>query len=482
MKLKFNKTILLLLGILSLGLLLRIYGLNKESFWLDECISVRVASLKNVFLVILIRYKSFHPPFYYLLLRNWINIFGSSEFSARFLSVILGFFAIIMTYKVGSYLFDKETGIFASLILALSRFHVYYSQEARMYSLMPLFGLISMYFFVKLLSEDKYGKSYIVTNTLLIYTHHSGLLIILVQNIYFLTVLFFGKKKTLKINLKRWVLSQAVIAILCIPLVRYWIVFLLNIQGNPFWIPQPSATSLMKTFTDYSGSFPVLLLFLLLIGFSLITYKNTKPKMNLSGGSRYYLLLLWLSVPIVVPFAISQVSAPLYTSKYIMTASLAFYILAAKGISIIKNNKLKYAVVSIIVIFSLVSIVKQYKRIDKPQWREVSNYITENAKPDDLLMFNDPASKKEIFNDYYFKRTDVEEKIFPGKINAPYMLPTYENVEKLFESVKGHDRVWIILSHTLDGDKVIKKTFKESYNIVYYGRYNSIELFLFEKK
>ena len=76
----------------------------------------------------------------------------------------------------------------------------------------------------------------------------------------------------------------------------------------------------------------------------------------------------------------------------------------------------------------------------------------------------------------------MEEKIFPGKSNAPYILPTYENVEKLFKSVKGHDRVWIILSNALDRNKVIKKTFKESYNIVYYGRYNSIEVFLFEKK
>ncbi|MGZ4847178.1 MAG: glycosyltransferase family 39 protein [Halobacteriota archaeon] len=58
----------------------------------------------------------------------------------------MGVLAIPMIYAVGRQLFNEETGLVAAFILALSSFNIYYSQEVRMYSLIVLLALTSVYF------------------------------------------------------------------------------------------------------------------------------------------------------------------------------------------------------------------------------------------------------------------------------------------------------------------------------------------------
>src|SRR3989338_6308787 len=133
---------LILSGVLLVGLFLRIYDLGGESLWTDEGISIRVSN-SDLSHIIKDRAINFHTPFYFIILHYWILLFGNSEFATRFLSLIFGFCALFMIYKLGSLIFDEEVGIFASLLLTLSIFHIYYSQEVRMYSLLALLTLVS---------------------------------------------------------------------------------------------------------------------------------------------------------------------------------------------------------------------------------------------------------------------------------------------------------------------------------------------------
>lgn len=88
---------------------------------MDEATSIKFANL-NLYKIVEEKSQSdTHPPLYYI----WINLFGDTEFSASFLSVIFGFFVIFMIYKVGTLIFDKEVGMLSSLILGLSVFHIY---------------------------------------------------------------------------------------------------------------------------------------------------------------------------------------------------------------------------------------------------------------------------------------------------------------------------------------------------------------------
>ena len=122
----------ILIAILLIGLFLRVYDLANESMWGDEAFSIYIANLN---LSQIFFYPENNPPLYFMILHWWINLFGDSEISIRFPSVIFGFLSIFMIYKVGNQIYDKDVGILSSLLLGLSVFHIHYSQEARTYSL-----------------------------------------------------------------------------------------------------------------------------------------------------------------------------------------------------------------------------------------------------------------------------------------------------------------------------------------------------------
>lgn len=122
-----TKKIFLLL-FLSLGL--RLLSLN-QSLWLDEAISANVAkNYSYTDIVTKFSPSDFHPPLFYLTLKAWTSAFGFSEISLRLPSVIFSLITI--------YLMARFFGFSSALLLALNPLYLYYSQEARMYSLVTL--------------------------------------------------------------------------------------------------------------------------------------------------------------------------------------------------------------------------------------------------------------------------------------------------------------------------------------------------------
>ena len=136
-----------------------------QSLWLDEAISVHAAS-GNIF-DMLTHYSltDFHPPLYYAILHFWTKIFGLREISVRLPSVIFGLLTIFFTYKIAEQIFPKKSLAFGvwqlelkyipPLLLTTSGLHIYYSQEARMYSGAALAIAASIYFLLRLIDNDR---------------------------------------------------------------------------------------------------------------------------------------------------------------------------------------------------------------------------------------------------------------------------------------------------------------------------------------
>src|SRR3990172_297669 len=79
---------------------LRVFGLARQSLWLDEGASYAIASssvwgiLEQTFTV------EPNPPLYYLALHAWMAVAGSSEFVLRFLSVAAGVALVPVLYRL----------------------------------------------------------------------------------------------------------------------------------------------------------------------------------------------------------------------------------------------------------------------------------------------------------------------------------------------------------------------------------------------
>src|SRR3990167_5325693 len=160
--------------ILIAGLILRIYKIN-QSLWLDEAINVTF--VKNLNLKSLITEYSigdFHPPLYHILMRGWILLFGTSEFSIRLPSVIFGLATVYVVYLIGRKLFEEKTALIAATLIATSPLHIYYSQEARMYMLAAFFTSLSVYFFVSIAKKETliYWFGFVVSTVLMLYSDY----------------------------------------------------------------------------------------------------------------------------------------------------------------------------------------------------------------------------------------------------------------------------------------------------------------------
>ncbi len=496
---RLTRSNVILLLILLIGLFLRIYHLGHESIWVDEAYSIRCAGLCLPELFEEIAGKDKHPPLYYVILHTWVGLFGDSEFSARLPSAIFGFLCLLMMYKVGSLMFDREVGLLSCMVLALSLFHVRYSQEARMYSLMALLFLVSIYYFIRLLEEGSIVSllGYILSTSLLMHTHYYGLFMVAAQNVYVVTLFLFSKGIP-HFSLKKWVWLQVVLALLFAPWAAVLVGQFLS-QQQAFWIARPSANWIISCFRAYSGGSRVLLLvFLMVSPFSVLTYRRLCGKAewhNLFGSLEAHqwnvrlsnlrgvlLLAMWLLTPIILPYVASQFLTPFFLTRYTIGASLAFYFLAAMGIASFKNRYVRLSAVLVVVACSLASMGSYYTKGTNTNWRDAINDVERDAEQGDLCLIKAVwYNGVVLLTEYYGEKADLVKKQFPvGREDG-----SEEQLrEELLTTVKGHDRVWVIVSKPHRYAALVafvKSWMLESYHLCSEREYFGVATFLFEK-
>lgn len=173
---------ILFIAVLTLGIFFRFYNLDKKVYWFDETITslrsagyteteliqqtyngneigsdtlkdyLKTNSTRGFFDVIksLAREDSQHPPLYFLILQLWMKLFGSSTSVIRSLSAIFSFLTLPLIYWLCVELFESHlTAKLATLLIAISPFHVLYAQEAREYSLWIATTLLSSVTFLR---------------------------------------------------------------------------------------------------------------------------------------------------------------------------------------------------------------------------------------------------------------------------------------------------------------------------------------------
>ena len=118
-----------------LGAALRLHHLDAQELWLDEALQLRMATTPNLGEALRLEYS---PPLGYLLWRGWVGSFGESELAMRSLAAIFGILFVPAAIATGRAILSPSAGLWAGAVAATSPLHVYYSQEARAYSLLCL--------------------------------------------------------------------------------------------------------------------------------------------------------------------------------------------------------------------------------------------------------------------------------------------------------------------------------------------------------
>lgn len=487
-----------LVAVVLAGAFLRFYRLGEESLWLDEVYSVLDVTTRTTRELVFMPFIKLHLPLYYLILDGWVELFGLSEGAIRTPSALFGIAAIVAIYLVGTRLYDRQVGFLSALLLAFSEHQVHYSQEARMYSLLVLLTTLSFYWLIRVASEGSRRDlaGYLVTTILLTYTHPFSLFILLTQNLYVLTAPVLGRDTSLTIPLRRWIETQLVVGVAVASWVVYTVYDVLENEGSPSWISEPTLGGLVQLPFRYFGwrstPEPVfvsedllwairLVVMALVVGCVLVglanrpivrsTLTDYAPTLGerREGEShhRTYLLALWATVPILVPAALSFLLDPMLSVRYTIPASVGLFVLAANGV-----RNLSYAHLNVVVAVALLGtlvfpLAGYYAVENRPQWEEATDYVAENADSDDLVLVHHSPLAYIPF-DYYFDRDDVVTDIVANRAGN----------ERLADGAADQGTLWIVFMPS-DGDHILEIV-EETHHQAENQSFHDVEVYRYE--
>lgn len=167
-------------GLTLVGAALRFSTLGLQSFWRDEAVTVRLVRLSLTGMMRSLPSSESTPPLYYTVAWWWSKLFGTSEVGLRSLSALVGTAAIPVAYGAAKQLISTRAGILAAGFTAASPLLIWYSQEARSYSLLVFFSALSLLFFARTLGDPNKRTTawWAVTSALAIWTHYFGVFLV----------------------------------------------------------------------------------------------------------------------------------------------------------------------------------------------------------------------------------------------------------------------------------------------------------------
>jgi uncharacterized membrane protein len=179
--------------IILLAFSLRLTALDAQSLWYDEGVTAVVAQYDPL---TLIRWTAddIQPPLYYLVVSAWGQVAGWSEWSLRFVSAAFGTLLVpllaALTYALTR---RRSAALTAALITALHPLLLYYSQEARMYSMLVVWGVVAANCGLRIANDELTRRDgwlwigYALAATAALYTHYFAVFLLAALNLAYLS-------------------------------------------------------------------------------------------------------------------------------------------------------------------------------------------------------------------------------------------------------------------------------------------------------
>lgn len=406
---------------ISLGIILRFSYLDRKVFWHDEIYTqLRVSGYKNedpanarlgqilsrrellefqqvsdrrnMFDTLASLEEDVHVPLYYVLLRYWQQLLGSSIAVVRAFSAVWGSLSLFGVYLLVKKLFEREeVALIATSLAAVSPTMIRYSQDARPYSLWFFCGTISTYALLSALERNSF-KSWLLYLLSIVATCYTQLLSVYLYIGHGLYVLI--TKGTQLKTLVRYAIASAIAVLLFLP----WLLTVIfpnfaSMQAQTAWLKIPMAFRelLQEQVTNLNHLFV-----------SLDFSNNTLG--NYSLGVLLAILIIYAFYTLITQSALAKWSLPLVLSlssyvflyqdfvlggqrtrinQYFLFSYLAIFmaigfLLGTKLVSSAKVQQKLYAIIYSTLI--VVALSTNVRTAAKPTWWGWSVFQTEMAE------------------------------------------------------------------------------------------------------
>lgn len=275
----------ILLSILAAAVFLRVYQLDS-GLWLDEILTyVNYAKLPLGEIVTF--YDSENQHFLYsLLARISLNTFGETNWSLRLPAVMFGVMSIPALYLLGREVADERQALLSAGLMTFSYHHIWFSQNARGYSGLLFWSILSSWLLLKAIRQGTYWLwiLYAVTAALGVYTHLTMVFLILGQFCVYLLRLFWNSKasRTKWLNgAVGFVAAGLIIFVLHAPVLSQMAgtiggteVSVVSEWKNPLWTLWEILKGLQVSFSSFVIVVPALIVFT----WGLISYFHSRPE------------------------------------------------------------------------------------------------------------------------------------------------------------------------------------------------------------
>jgi len=481
---------------------LRIHLLGAQNLWWDEALAVW-AVRKGLISMTLWTAGDVHPPLFFWLLYGMTRLAGQTEFAARFVSLACGLLTIPLAYQLGRKLVNHQVGLTAALLLAAARFHVWWSQEARMYILAGLGGAASLYFLVSWWRQEQQAEGeawkmlgpYVLASVAALYTLYLSALVLLVENAFVL-IASLGRSWPIRWRLwRRWIVAQGITLLAFLP----WLALALPRMhtwstATPFRFLsflRLYGTALSLGISTYIERYTWLVLPFMVIclaGLALGLQQKSGEHTAFPAWQTALLLLLCLTLPPIAVYFLTMPRGLFYSphieARYLLPLALSFYLLLAWSLWLLWRRIRLIGLLSLLFVAATFgwSLPQHYQgRYLRDELQSLVRVIAAYAAEGDAVCVVS-GSRYPVF-DYYYN-----DPLRPGPRPPVYYLPTgvetftADNVEsQLAPLATSHPRLWLALveAQMQDAEGRAKAWFDKGFRTLLGYRFRHNQLYLY---
>ncbi len=372
-------------GLTTVAAVLRFATLGVQSYHHDEVVTAsRILRGDFSHAMNAVGFSESAPPLYYALAWVWTQFTGTGEFGLRSLSALAGVATVPVAFLIGIELRGRRAGLMAAALVAVNPMLLWYSQEARAYSLLAFFSAAALLFCIRALRSGR-RHDFIywgIASALALATHYFAVFPLLAE------VLLLLRRRGLRASLAGlWI--AAVAALMLAPLAIHqmsighaeWIG---NFSlGHRLW--ETAATYVTGETGDIIGqperpALAFVPLGLCLAAFALLAARADRDERR-AAGLPLFVAAFALGIPVAL--ALLSSSKDYVLARNVLPALIPLLIVVAIATTLPSARRLGAAVGAALLAFSLgfcvwVSFSPDFQR---PNWNAVAARLGEPRQP-----------------------------------------------------------------------------------------------------
>lgn len=453
----------------AVALAVRLFRLNFQSLWLDEVLTYLNSQTSLHQLVVDPVVDPNIPPLYYVLI-HWVLLLGRDEVALRLPSVVAGVLTVPLVFALGRRWLGAAAGAAAAVLLAISPFHVWYSQEARPYALLLLLGVAAMWLLERLRDDPtRRGErvAFVLVAAATFYCHTVAIPLLVVLAGYAGLTADPGRRR-------EWLVTFAAVGLVAAPALLRLLLIPPTVSANSQYRFDPAHVG--YTFWAFGTGFslgPNLIELRtqgvaslrehgLLIGaasavLAVVLFAGAR-RLRTAPAAVRGVLAAWLFFPVAFAVLGTLITKHPYNVRYAILAFPPFVLCLAAGLTGFRARTARIAAAAALVTVSALSLANyfsdpSYQREDN---RGAARFLQAHARPGDLVIVS--AGYTAVPLRHYPLPAGLDLVPYPARRaeDRPSLGAAFVRGDRVADDLEtlvgGREAFWVFLSRTFHSD------------------------------